>query len=203
MSASDEHGPATPVADEFIRRLAGRDRRAAVDALYRAHAARVLSNLYLMLRNAEIARDLTQETFVRAFTAESLFASDAPLRAWLLKVASRLALNHVRETRRRAVREERHAPVPAGRPDPLDDVLSRHLNQELAVGMRTLPLPYRQALVLRYHEGLSCDDIGRVMDLPSGTVMSHLYRARLVLKRRLETDGAGARDARPERRGSR
>jgi len=51
--------------------------------------------------------------------------------------------------------------------------------------MRALPLPYRQALVLRYHEGLSVDDVARILEVPAGTVMSHLYRARLVLKRHL------------------
>ena len=172
-------------SEDDIRRLGRRDRRAAVDALYRLHAARVLSNLFLMLKDADAARDLTQETFVRAFTTDGLFESEMPLRPWLLRVASRLALNHVRERRRARVREEHHAPRPAPAPDPLEAVLARHLDQELAHGLRALPLPYRQALVLRYHEGLTVDETAAAMDLPPGTVMSHLYRARLVLRRHL------------------
>jgi len=178
------------IDDAEVRRLALADRRAAVDALYRAHASRVLSNLYLMLRDGEAARDLAQETFVRAFTHPEVFAGDAPLRAWLLRVAARLALNHVREQKRRRAREQGH--LPARGPDPLEAVLARHLDAELARGMRELPLTYRQALVLRYHEGLGCDEIARVLEVAPGTVMSHLFRARLVLKRHL-TRGDAAR----------
>lgn len=172
--------------DALVRRLARRDRRAAVDALYRAHAARIISTLYLMLKDVDTARDLAQETFVKAFTDEALWTGEAPFRPWLVKVASRLALNHVRERRRAHLREERHADPPSAAPDPLEAVLSRHLNQQLAHAMRKLPLPYRQALVLRYHDGMSVDEVAAVMELPAGTVMSHLYRARLVLKRDLD-----------------
>lgn len=188
--------------DADIRALALADRRAAVDALFRVHGERVFSNVYMMLRDAETARDLTQETFVRAFTHPEVFAGDAPLRAWLLKVASRLALNHARERKRRTAREQGH--LPARGADPLEEVLSRHLHAELAAGMRELPLPYRQALVLRYHEGLGCDEVARVMEVPAGTVMSHLFRARLVLKRHLTRGGAARprsiHDRRPQRR---
>lgn len=125
---------------------------------------------------------------MRAFTHDPLFTGDVPFRPWLLTVASRLALNHVREQRRREHREQHHPP-PVPRPDPLEAVLARHLNQELSSGLRGLPSPYRQVLVLRYHDQLSCDEIARIMELPAGTVMSHLYRARLVLRRHLTRAG--------------
>lgn len=176
----------TEPEDNLIRRIERRDRRAAVDALYRTHGARIISTLYLMLKDADIARDLAQETFVRAFTDGALWAGEAPLRPWLLKVATRLALNHVRERRRARAREERHAAPPGAAPDPLEEVLSRQLNQQVARSMQKLPLPYRQALVLRYHDGMSVDEVAAAMDLPAGTVMSHLYRARLVLRRELD-----------------
>jgi RNA polymerase sigma-70 factor (ECF subfamily) len=169
--------------ESSIRRVGSSDARAGVDALYRAYGSSIFASLYLMLKDSEVAKDLTQEVFVRAYTREGFFAGDFPLRAWLLKVASRLALNHVRETKRRSRREGRA--VPAAVKDPLEEILSRQLRAELNQKVQSLPLPYRQALVLRYHEQLSCEEIAAILEVPPGTVMSHLYRARLVLRRRL------------------
>lgn len=174
-------------SDAAVRQIARGDRRAAVDLLFRQHAGAVHSNLYLMMRDAEAARDLTQETFVRAFTDESLLVGSVPLRPWLLRVASNLASNKRRDERRRLVREGRSAddrtkPIPA---DPLDEVLRRQVRQELHQTVAELPLKYRQVLILRYHEGLGCTQIAEILQVPEGTVMTHLYRARAVLHRRM------------------
>jgi len=170
-------------SDVEIRRRGQANPRAGVDLLYREYAPAVLLNLYMMLRDSEAAKDLTQEVFVKAYAQPGFFSDDRPFKPWLLKVASRLALNHVRDNSRRLKREARQERRTVA--DPLDVVLSRQVQEGLLTEISRLPVTYRQVFVLKYYEDLSCEEIADVLDLPLGTVMSHLFRARLVLRRRM------------------
>lgn len=166
-------------------------------SLYRAYRDRILGHAYGILRDLEAAGDVVQETFLRASREPRLTEPGFRIRPWLLRVAGNLALNRVRDEARRRERELRHvlesSAAGARYPDeasadgdPAAEVLRRQMGREMLDAMETLPAGYRRVLLLKYGEGLSCDEISRMLEVPLGTVLSWIYRARLVLRRRLE-----------------
>jgi RNA polymerase sigma-70 factor (ECF subfamily) len=168
-------------------------------ALYRAYRDRLLGHAYGITRDFHFACDVVQETFLRAAREPRLAAPDFHVRAWLLRVCGNLALNRLRDEGRR--RERDGAPglppddggirgllLDGGRQttDPAEEVIRRQMGEELLKAMAELPATYRRALMLRYGEGMTCADIASLLEVPAGTVMSWIHRARQVLRRRLD-----------------
>ena len=122
---------------------------------------------------AESARDLTQEVFLRVSRAGVPEATDIGRRAWLFRIARNLALNHLRDGRRRPPTVTLgSAPVPA--------------TQELAVALSdaidSLPEVDRDIFLLRETAGLSYEEIAAAVELPLESVRSRLHRARQALR---------------------
>lgn len=181
--------PATEVErDDTIGATGRLDPKAGLAALFDAHAPRVLEHLALVLKDREAARDLTQEVFLRAHRAPEPFRPGMRYRAWLITIASRLALNHLRDIRRKrtAPGELLDALPDRGASDPQARALESQGLGNLTGAIGGLPPRYRQILILKYLEELPVDEIGRVLDLPRATVLTRLYRGRLILRRRLD-----------------
>jgi len=154
---------------------------AACRVLVEAHQSRVFAQLRGMLRpvgRAGVVEDLAQETLLRAFRSLSRFSgSSRQFRAWLLTIATRLALN---ELRRRGPCEEldtvaEHREAPAGRGSQL-------IGRGLEAAVRDLPDAYRAAFLLRELHGLDYSEIADALDIDVGTVKSRLFRARSRLR---------------------
>lgn len=137
------------------------------------------------LRDFGEAEEAAQESFVRAFMSLQKLAQPNSFFPWLLGIASRVAKEQFRsqkrsEQDRMAAEDLLHEPAEA--PDyPLEEALA------------TLPESYRQVLLLRYYEGLSCQEIAARLALPLGTVTKTLSRAYALLRQQLkgETKPAG------------
>lgn len=168
-------------------------------SLYRAYRDRLLGHAYGITRDFHFACDVVQETFLRASREPRLAAPDFHVRAWLLRVCGNLALNRLRDEGRRRERDGSPGLPPddsgirglsldgVSQPaDPAEEVIRRQMGEELLKAMAELPATYRRALMLRYGEGLTCTDIAALLEVPAGTVMSWIHRARQVLRRRLE-----------------
>jgi RNA polymerase sigma-70 factor (ECF subfamily) len=147
-------------------------------SLFAAHRDGVFRYLCRILGQADTARDLTQEVFLRVTRAEARPAEATAGRAWVFSIARNLALNHVRDERRR--------PATTGlQVDP-----GRQAPQELAAAVRealaALPDLDRDVFVLRESAGLGYDEIARACDLTPGAVRSRLHRARQQLRAALD-----------------
>jgi len=161
------------------------------DSLYR-YAVRLTGD-------RDEACDLVQETFVRFIGKGRVPRPDANVKAYLFTV-----LRHLwhREQRRRSNRRlvllrffRRRRDVAWGTEEPADisttwndpelQALREADTQWVRTALTALPLPFQEVLLLREVEGLAYQDIARILDLPLGTVMSRLHRARALLKRAL------------------
>jgi RNA polymerase sigma-70 factor (ECF subfamily) len=146
---------------------------AEADALFAAHRDRVFRYLCRFVGHGETARDLTQEVFLRVSRGPVPDVSDELRRAWVFRIARNLALNHLRDGRRRGTPVElTEAPHPA--------------TQELAASLRealaTLGHTDRDVFLLRETAGLSYDEIAEACDLSADGVRSRLHRARQHLR---------------------
>jgi RNA polymerase sigma-70 factor (ECF subfamily) len=186
------------VDEQFLESLQ-RGEAAAFDRLVRERTGDIYALLYRLTEDAEEARDLTQETFLRAFQSISRFRGDADLKTWIYRIAINQARNRWRWWRRR--RRDVHfsldgtnghseQPLSAtlAAPDdanPERETLAHEREAVLRAALRTLGRSYREAVVLRDVEGLSYEEIAATLEISIGTVKSRLSRGRLELRRKL------------------
>src|SRR6188508_1086513 len=158
---------------------------------------------YRTLGREEDARDVTQETFLRAFRALSGFKGDAKFSSWLY----RIALNLCRDW----MRKERRAPLVAvpegvdveqlaaerGPVETVEDLAARsELSREVARAMESLPAEQRQAIILKEYHGLTFQEIADLMKCPLSTVKTRVYQGLTVLRRQLQQADSGPATAR-------
>ncbi len=170
--------------DTGLAGSAARGDHGAFERLYRRHVTRIHS-LARRMSSPDLADDLTQEIFVRAWEKLPSFAGRSSFGTWL----HRLAVNHVL-TRRRRTRLERawfiddDAPIaaaPASTPRP-------GLAMDIEAAMTRLPEGARQIFVLYDVEGWTHEEIAKQMGITTGTSKSQLSRARATLRRYLSDD---------------
>lgn len=123
--------------------------------------------------------DAVQESFVRAFFSLKKLRKPDSFGSWLLGIAGRVAMEQFRDSKRRRRDPEiaqSMVTVSAGKPD--DDGLDE--------AIAALPETYRHVILLRYFEGLSCQEVAQRLEMPLGTVTKTLSRAYAMLRQELQ-----------------
>lgn len=179
---------------ELVRRCLAGDQRACRE-LVRRYQRPVFSVLVRLVRSAEDAEDLTQETFVRMFRALERYDTTRPFSSWLFTIASRLGIDHLRRRRVKTVSlmtseadgsQERTIDVedPGLRPDEL----TQHGEEERQTQslIDALPPHYRIVVLMRHQQDMAYEEIAEALSLPLGTVKARIHRARALLKERME-----------------
>lgn len=140
-----------------------------------------------MARNPEDAKDIVQEAMIRAFRFFDGY-HDGSAKAWLLTIVRNTGYTWLRQNRAHeinAVFEEEALEVPERSPGP-EAQAAQSANQELLhKALERVPLEFREIVILRDLEGFSYKEIVAITDLPMGTVMSRLSRARTRLQQEL------------------
>src|SRR5262245_6390002 len=156
-------------------------------ALIDAHYESLYRYAYRLSGSAADAEDLTQETFGKAFTRLAQLREPDRAKAWLFRILRNLYLHKVRD-------EKRHRVVPL---DAVGDLPGRTADEtpeidsaRLQAALDELDEGFRTPLILFYFEEFSYRDIAEQMDLPIGTVMSRLARAKAYLRTKLSPPGA-------------
>jgi RNA polymerase sigma-70 factor, ECF subfamily len=153
------------------------------------YQALVLSVIFAMIKNDETARDLTQETFLKAFRALGTFDSARSFKAWLLKIANNTVVDHLRAIKNKEelslelLIEEDPGQEPHAKNDPSEIAEHNLFLEKLGLALQLLPLRYRQAFVLRYQFDLAYDEIAEVMQENESTVKTLLFRSRDRLRK--------------------
>ncbi len=199
--------------DLVQRHLLGDD--AAFPELVQRHLRSIYSLAYRSTGDRMEAENIAQETFARAYGALPRWQPGMPFRPWLLTIAVNLCRNWARRTGREPeiaeprAGHEGGAPedplerLPDPSPDPLGALLAAEAAEALERAIAALPLAYRQAIVLRYVEGLSYEELAQALGLPLNTVRTHLLRGKERLRRALleelgrEADGLPRDQAAP------
>ena len=174
--------------------LVDRARKGDVDAfeqLYRMHAGRVYALCLRLAADPVVARELTQDTFVKAWDALSRFRADASLTTWLHRIAVNALLERRRGDKRRAARVSLAGDEDEGEGAFEQDIagvvlapdVATAIDLERAIG--ALPPGIRRAFVLHAVEGYTHEEIATMTGLAAGTLRAQLHRARQLLKRAL------------------
>lgn len=158
----------------------------AFESLVREYQQTVYAFCRRLTGAHQSADDLAQETFIKAYFALSRFDPRWPLYPWLRKIALNTGLNYLKtRDRERPLREEvlpsRGGPRPAPS-QPQVGLERAEFEARFERAVASLPEEQKSVFVLRFYEELSYEEISRVLDVPHGTVMSRLNRARHKLR---------------------
>lgn len=172
-------------ADErrLVARAAAGD-QVAERALYGAHVERVYRLAHRLAGgDDDLARDITQDAFVRAFERLGAFRHEAAFATWLHRIAVSVALNTLERVQRRRAREaplDAHLDVPAPARGAEPDLRAR-----LAAAVAALPPRYRAVFVLHDVEGYTHEEIAAALGVRPGTSKAQLFHARAKLRAEL------------------
>jgi len=174
--------------DELSLARAQRGDRAAQAALVERYQRPVFAMLSRMVgRERALVEDLAQETFLRALRALPRFSAQGPARlsTWIVTIATRLALDHLRRKTPHLEEAAAGGGLPGVLPWPDQDAHRRAVAVALTEAVEALGAPFKAAFLLREVHGLSYDEIARALEIDAGTVKSRLARARAALQEAL------------------
>lgn len=168
----------------------------AFEPLVQTYEKQVYNLCLRMVGNAEDARDLAQEAFLKAWRGLGQYQYEAAFSTWLYRLTGNVCIDFLRQQKRRPAvsltleqetTEELQLPDPE--PTPEQKLLERESRQIVAEAMEQLETEFRQILTLRVVQNLPYEQIAQVMDLKVGTVKSRLARARAKLRKILLQNG--------------
>jgi RNA polymerase sigma-70 factor (ECF subfamily) len=185
--------------DQEVVERARKSEEIAYRELLRRYQRPVFSLIFRMVRDRELAEDLSQETFVKVLNALDRYRPEYKFSSWVFKIANNAAIDHLR-------RKELDTLSLEGGPDattperleatalqlgdqaesPLDELEARELGSTIEVAIGQLREEYRSCIILRHVEGRPYDEIAEILDLPLGTVKTYIHRARAELRECLD-----------------
>ena len=163
-----------------------------LDRLIEQYQHRLLRYLVFLSGNRELAEDLFQETWIRVLERGYQYDGRHEFSTWLYAVARNLTIDYLRKKSPVSLdglmENDEHAPFEPSDTRPMAwEVVQQHEQAErVSAALVSIPAEYREAVVLRFQEGLALDEIATVTGAPLGTVKSRLYRGLNMLMSRLK-----------------
>ncbi|MGZ8630236.1 MAG: RNA polymerase sigma factor [Actinomycetota bacterium] len=176
-------GDPEPERDEELIRRFRAGEAAAFTALVERHQQRVYSLCLRVLGDAEVAKDVAQDTFLTVLRKLEGFRGEAAFTTWLHRVTVNACYDELRRARRRPMLHVATDEGPEREPGP---PIEDHADEvggtlDAAAALSSIPEEFRVALVLADVQDLPYDRIAEVLDVPVGTVKSRVHRGRLAL----------------------
>ncbi len=179
---------------ELVRRVQQGDKH-AFDLLVLKYQHKIAKLVSRYVKDPSEALDVTQEAFIKAYRALPRFRGDSAFYTWLYRIAINTAKNYlVAQSRRPSTvdltnqeGEQLSAEDLLQETETPENLLSRdEVKETISRAMDSLPEDLKTAITLRELEGLSYDEIARVMECPIGTVRSRIFRAREAIDKQLK-----------------
>lgn len=185
------------IDQQLVERAQRGDKR-AFDLLvikYQRKLARLLSQF---IRDTAEVEDVTQETFVKAYRSLSTFRGESAFYTWLYRIGINAAKNFLVAQKRRASATTNGFDIEDAENfeegsqlrelnTPESELMSRQIAQTIHQTLEVLPEELRTAITLREIEGLSYEEIANIMNCPTGTVRSRIFRAREAIADKLQS----------------
>jgi RNA polymerase sigma-70 factor (ECF subfamily) len=192
----------TPSDEELVAAFQAGD-IAAFDVLVGRWDRKIQGVIFRLVGSHEEARDVSQETFLKAYRALGTFKKEARFSSWLYQIAVNATRDRMRRRRRRNdlsledVDESAESALRDGSPSAFDLVESGDLSRLVAAAMADLPDEQREVLILKEYQGLTFPEIAETLAVPLSTVKTRLYRGLGQLRVRLERQGVRSAAALP------
>ena len=160
--------------------------------LVQRHQRRVFNLVFRMLQQYEEANEVTQETFFAAWQGLPSFRGDARFSTWLYRIAYNCCLKQLEQRKRdnvlqTAVQAEQGCQEESCDERAAEELETRERQLLVRQHLSLLPAKYRIVLILRHFQEMTYEEMAEILTIPIGTIKTHLFRARNLLKERLET----------------
>jgi RNA polymerase sigma-70 factor (ECF subfamily) len=188
----------TSLSDQDVVAWALQGAETAYRELLRRYERPVYALIFRMVRDRELAEDLTQETFVKVLNALDRYRSEFKFSSWIFKIANNAAIDQLRrreldtlslEGGPDAVTPERieatSLQVGDATESPLEELEARELGSAIEQAIARLRPEYQACIIMRHVEGRPYDEIADILELPLGTVKTYIHRARAELREHL------------------
>ncbi len=179
-------------SDEQLMLNAGQGDRNAFDELVRRYSSRMVNVAYQVLGDRELAEDVAQETFLRAYKSAARYRQISKFSTWLYTIALNLCRNELRRRKFKtyslegmAERDEDskiRVDIPDEKTQPDLDMERKEAGTLVRQAVEKLPEKFKAPLVLRDIQELTYEEISKILDLPEGTVKSRINRGRMRVK---------------------
>lgn len=181
----------------LVQRVQQGDQR-AFKQLVERYQRKIYAVALGMLKDKEDARDVAQEAFVKVYRSMQHFKGDASFYTWLYRITVNICIDHLRRKGSakgdEAVEFDEAVAMDTSEANlgalgsklgtnPQKSALRKELAEKIAGAFEQIPEAHRQILLLREVEGMSYEDLARVLKIPKGTVMSRLFHARLKMQK--------------------
>jgi RNA polymerase sigma-70 factor (ECF subfamily) len=186
--------PALPVPDDVLVRRVQAGNTEAFEELVRRYERKVYNITYRLMGNEQDASEALQDAFMRAFRFIGKFQFKSSFFTWLYRIATNVSLSKLRKREKidtvsidQPVNEAGDLPfeIPDLKYGPEKLMKQRELRAAIQKAVEELPEDYRSVVVLRDLEGLSNEEVSKILKLSVAAVKSRLHRGRLVLRERL------------------
>jgi RNA polymerase sigma-70 factor (ECF subfamily) len=177
---------------KLVKRVQKGD-KGAFDLLVLKYQHKIVNLVMRYVRDPELALDITQEAFIKAYKALPRFRGDSAFYTWMYRIAVNTAKNHLAAQRRRPMNVELDLQDPEQydlhaklkeTDTPEGVILSNELKDTVERAIAALPEDLRTAIILRELEGMSYEEIAQTMECPVVTVRSRIFRARDAISKK-------------------
>lgn len=171
----------------IVKRILEGD-QGAFRELVKAHEKLVFHMVNRLIDRQEEREDLCQEIFLKVFRNLAKFKFQSQLSTWIASIAYRTTINHLKKQKRyeETDLEEVSFSLEDIQLNAEQRIDRQHIHQYIHELIRQLPLQYRTVLTLYHLEEMSYAEIGEISGMPEGTVKNYIFRARKILKEKLE-----------------
>jgi RNA polymerase sigma-70 factor (ECF subfamily) len=181
-------------SDKKLVKRVQRGDKGAFDQLVLKYQHKIVNLVMRYVRDPELALDITQEAFIKAYRALPRFRGDSAFYTWMYRIAVNTAKNHLAAQRRRPMSVELDMQDPeqydlhaklkeTDTPEAI--TLSNEMKETIERAIAALPEDLRTAIILRELEGMSYEEIAQTMECPVGTVRSRIFRARDAINKKV------------------
>ncbi|MEH6942970.1 RNA polymerase sigma factor SigW [Bacillus sp. JJ722] len=166
----------------------------AYGELVEIYKDKVFQLCFRMLGNRHEAEDMAQEAFVKAYVNIHTFNIKLKFSTWLYRIATNLCIDRIRKKKPDYYLDAEvagtdglnmYSQIASDAEDPSDEVESLELHDTIQKEIMKLPEKYRTVIVLKYIEELSLKEIGKILDMPIGTIKTRIHRGREALRKQL------------------
>jgi RNA polymerase sigma-70 factor, ECF subfamily len=174
-----------PAADERqLIRQAQEGNHNAYRILVEQHMKQAYNVAFGFVHDHESARDILQEALIKAYEALPTFRGDAQFSTWLHRIVINRSLNYVRAL---STRTKRETPGTEGITEHFHEPAFLHSDHKdhIERALQELPALQRAVVILRHREGMSTQEVGKILHCSEGTVKTHLFRGMQKLRKRL------------------
>ena len=172
-------------------------KRSSFEELMKKYNKKIFGFIYRMVRDEEVAIELTQDFFIKIFSVLAKYNFEYKFSTWAYRICYNLVIDYVRKnqaqvdslddeavSQKQLLESENYVSE-----DGFDHLVKEELRQYIWNVVDCIPLKYKELILLRYLQGLKYDEIAEITGLPVGTVKNRIFKAKEILRTEIEKDG--------------